>query len=384
MTKVDELVKFVQSQDASSGKAKIALATAKRFDLTKDRSVYYCKEFAIRFSSSANSNFGNTVLSLSSLHKYDDRPFIVILVLPSKIDFLLANTTLLKKISHSSHELRINNIKGSFNGSDIMRELSSITNTAENLQKLFNVHEGFDFEDNLRRLVDATHNIVPTGKHFNPTLKQIENILEAPKRAKKFVRSSEYVELKNELDAKVKQFKNEIMLAALIDNVNVRGRVIEYLIAGEDAALIHEIVLALQEKRNGIPPFRTENSLGDVVRSFRDYETATDVKTKIMVLNSNPKAYNLDKMLIFLSDPKSVFLFYFVGIDTVKIADTVLISMFNESLINATIKLKHWAGRNSRGVTQFVGEDIHNLIRNPHSHIDIQSSKEFLQDIIAT
>jgi len=31
-----------------------------------------------------------------------------------------SNTTFLKKISHSSHELRTDNIKGSFNGSDIM------------------------------------------------------------------------------------------------------------------------------------------------------------------------------------------------------------------------------------------------------------------------
>jgi hypothetical protein len=32
--------------------------------------------------------------------------------------------------------------------------------------------------------------------------------------------------------------------------------------------------------------------------------------------------------------------------------------MFQENLLNATITLKHWAGRNSRGVTQFEGKAI--------------------------
>ena len=54
-------------------------------------------------------------------------------------------------------------------------------------------------------------------------------------------------------------------------------------------------------------------------RIFPAYDTETDVKTKIMILNSNPKAYNLDKMLEFLANYRSVFMFYFVGIDPGKI-----------------------------------------------------------------
>jgi hypothetical protein len=164
--------------------------------------------------------------------------------------------------------------------------------------------------------------------------------------------------------------------------VNVRGRVIEYLIAGEDRSLVQEIIKALQGNRQGIPTFKTENQLGDYMREFDTYLTATDVKTKITVLNSNPKAYNLDKMLQFLSLEKSVFMFYFVGVDKVKIADTVLISMFQRDLLNATITLKHWAGRNSRGVTQFEGSVIHDLILNPSSRIEVELAKRFLADVV--
>lgn len=69
---------------------------------------------------------------------------------------------------------------------------------------------------------------------------------------------------------------------------------------------------------NGIPQFKTENTLGDYAKEFKDYVTETDVKTKIMILDSNPKAYNLDKMLEFLASERSVFMFYFVGVEPEK------------------------------------------------------------------
>lgn len=66
------------------------------------------------------------MLSLSNLRKYDDRPFIACVVTPTENFCLMANTTLLKKISHTSQQLRENNIRGSFNGSDIAREFEGI------------------------------------------------------------------------------------------------------------------------------------------------------------------------------------------------------------------------------------------------------------------
>ena len=380
---IEQLVAFLHKHDGINDKAKLAKLVSEHFRLTKDRSVYYCNNFAVRFSSSGTQNFGNTVLSLSNLQKFDDRPFIVCLVTPTYNYTYLANTTFLKKISHSSQELRENNIRGSFNGSDIMREFEGLTNTPENIERLFNIHLGLGFEGNLPRLVEATNNISPSGKKFEPNEIQRQQILLAPARAIKFVKSQDAQTLKRELDAKVAKFRNEILLAALIENVNVRGRIIEYLIAGEDDRLRQEIVNALQKRAPSIPPFKTENTLGDYTKEFEEFFTETDVKTKIMILDSNPKAYNLDKMLEFLASERSVFMFYFVGVEPGKIVNTALISMFQERLLNATILLKHWAGRNSRGVSQFEGKTIGQLIVSPENVIDEKNAFSFLHRVFA-
>ncbi len=380
---VEQLIAFLRTHDGINDKARLANLVSERFQLTKDRSVYYCQDFAIRFSSSASQNFGNTVLSLSNLQKFDDRPFIVCLVTPSYNYTYLANTTLLKKISHSSQDLRENNIRGSFNGSDIIREFEGITNTPENFERLYSIHFGIGFDGNLTRLVEETNNISPSGKKFEPTEIQIKKILCAPARAIKFVESQDAITLKNDLDEKVAKYKNDILVAALIENVNVRGRIIEYLIAGEDDLMRQEIINALQNRTNGIPQFKTENALGDYTKEFKEFFTETDVKTKIMILNSNPKAYNLDKMLEFLSSERSVFMFYFVGIEPGKIVNTVLASMFQDKLLKSTILLKHWAGRNSRGVSQFEGKAINDLIIHHKSTINEEYSVKFLLDILA-
>jgi hypothetical protein len=264
----------------------------------------------------------------------------------------------------------------------MMREFEGITNTPENIQRLFNIHSGLGFEGNLARLVEATNNISPSGKKFEANGVQKQLILSAPVRAIKFVGSQDAKTLKDELDAKVERFKNEILLAALIENVNVRGRIIEYLIAGEDDRLRKEIINALQKRTNGIPPFKTENALGDYTKEFNEFFTETDVKTKIMILDSNPKAYNLDKVLEFLSSERSVFMFYFVGVEPEKIVNTILVSMFQERLLNSTILLKHWAGRNSRGVSQFEGKAISELILSPESNINKEKSISFLKDVL--
>lgn len=380
---LQQLLQLIKANDGINDKIRLARLVAEAFHLTKDRSVYYCSGFAIRFSASASRNFGNTVLSLSNLRKYDDRPFIVCLVTPRINYCLIANTTFLKKISHSSQELRENNIRGSFNGSDITKDFEGISNTSENIGRLFDIHAGIGFEGNLARLVEATNNISPSGVKYHVSDTALSIILKSPNRAIKFIQSVDCTTLKSELDAKVNKFKMEILLAALIENVNVRGRIIEYLIAGKDETLRQELVSALKSGDRGIPQFKTENALGDYQRRFDIFDTETDVKTKIMILNSNPKAYNIDKMLEFLAKGRSVFMFYFVGVDPGKIVNTALVSMFQEKLLRSTIVLRHWSGRNSRGVTQFEGKTINDLIIIPESAVDESESVDFLKKIIA-
>jgi len=377
------LLKVIKENDGINDKTRLAHIVADAFHLIKDRSVYYCADYALRFSASAGRNFGNTVASLSRLQKYDDRPFIVCLVTPSQNYCLIANTTFLKKISHTSQELRENNIRGSFNGSDIVREFEGISNSAENIGRLYAIHAGIGFEGNLARLVEATNNIIPSGTKYHVSETAATTILDAPHRAMRFVDADDCAVLKAELDAQVDKFKTEILLAALIDNVNVRGRIIEYLIAGEDESLRQQLISALKVGNRGIPQFKTDNTLGDYHRHFDAFDTETDVKTKIMILNSNPKAYNLDKMLEFLAEDRSVFMFYFVGVDPGKIVNTVLVSMFQRDLLRSTILLRHWSGRNSRGVTQFEGKTINDLIVTPDSTIDKGESVDFLKRVTA-
>jgi hypothetical protein len=309
---LEHLVEFIEIHKTVNDKSRLATLVKEEFSLTKDRSIFYNSQFAIRFSKANSPNFGNTVLGLSALQKYDDRPFIICLVLKDENVLLLANSTFLKKISHSSQTLRVDNIKGSFNGSDIFRTFNEISNSPENFDELFEIHRQIPFEENLVRLVESTNGIAPTGKRFEVSEKNKTVILNSPLRAKNFSESAEYRQLKDELDGFVKKFQNEILIASLIENVKIRGNIIEYLIAGKDEVLKQSLIASLQNKTD-VPPFKTDNELGDYTRNFGDiYHTATDIKTKIMVLNSNPKAYNLDKMLSFLSSDNSVFMFYFL------------------------------------------------------------------------
>ena len=55
--------------------------------------------------------------------------------------------------------------------------------------------------------------------------------------------------------------------------------------------------------------------MGDYSKSYPDYYTETDIKTKVLFLSGNPKAYNIDKLLEFLATEKSVYMIYLLGVD---------------------------------------------------------------------
>lgn len=373
---IDSLVEFISSRDGIADKAILATQVQKRFSLVKDRSVFYGAWFAIRFCKAPSANFFNTVLSLSALHRYDSMPFFVCLVTPARNFLMLANTTFLRKISHSSQELRRDNIRGSFNGSDIMRSFEGVVNAPENFEFLFTSHENYTFEENLDRLVEATNNISPIGRKFFPTESQLEYIRGSVNRAISFLLSSDYDILNDDLNERVKAVESEIAIAAFIDNVNLRGRIIEYLITSEDD--LKDTLIRCLRNKTPLPEIFTADKLGDYEKEFQHYLTATDIKTKILFLSSNPKGYNIDKLLSFLSEDKSVYLIYVVAIDENKHISTRLCSMFNQQLLAGTRIIKHWAGRNSRGVTQYDGKSLEEIVFNFDPDIDIAAAQEFL------
>jgi len=381
MNKVRELLSFIKSLDGQGNKDAVKNQVVAQFQLTTDRSIHYCENFAIRFSYSSGNGFSNTVLSLSNLKRYDSIPFLVCLVTPQQNRIYLANTTLLSKISHSSQELRLHNIKGSFNGSDIIKEFEGIENTRDNIETLFAFHQEFDFSENLVRLVEATNNIAPSGKKLEVTDSGKAQI-DAVNRAIEFYQSPYYEILQSELEDRVSKYSKEIMVASRIENVNIRGRLIEYLITEDDND--HKAVFAedINEEYSKLSKFKTENLLGDHKRVFEPIITETDIKSKVVVLNSNPKAYNIDKFLELLSRPNTVFLFFFVGIDATRIVSTQLVSVFQEDLLNGTVSQKHWSGRNSRGVTQFMGTAIDRVLNGATKEIDRAKSTEYLKELI--
>ncbi len=375
------LIDFIKSNDWIGDKWELINKVLDQFKFTNDRSVYYNENLAIRFCYSANWSFSNTVLSLSNLKKYDNVPFIVCLVTKNENILYLANTTFLAKVSHSSQELREDNIKWSFNWSDILKVFWWYKNSPENFNFLFASHIEISFEENLIRLVEATNNITPTGKKFNVT--NTQEIFNAPKRTVEFVKSKHFDTLKLFLDTQVEKYKNEILIAWFIENVNIRWRIIEYLISWEDESLRKELIDALHQKNRNIPRVKTQNDVWDYIAIFDKYKTATDIKTKIMILQSNPKAYNIDKLLEFLSSDNSIFLFYFIWIEPARIINQSLVSIFQKDLQNSTIIQSHWAWRNSRWVAQFNGEILHNLILSQSNEIDIESSRSFLEHLIS-
>ena len=133
---IDHLIDLIEANNGIDDKEKLANLVQREFCLVQDRSVFSNDDFAIRFSQTKNIPMSNTVLSLSTLQKYDNRPVFVCIITPTINYLQLINTTFLKKISHSSQELRMDNIKGSFNGSDIISEVQGIKNEPCNFQAL--------------------------------------------------------------------------------------------------------------------------------------------------------------------------------------------------------------------------------------------------------
>ena len=133
-----------------------------------------------------------------------------------------------------------------------------------------------------------------------------------------------------------------------------------------------------------IESFKTEDKLGDYNKDYDLYSTSTDIKTKVLFLDGNPKAYNIDKLLEFLASDKSVYMIYLIGINEDKSIITRLCSVFDKRLIEATNIIHHWAGRNSRGVAQFIGKALSDILYDkPRFEFDESTANAFLKDMIS-
>lgn len=364
MDALQESVKFIntyKSANPDADKSAVQKAWVEWASPEKMRSVFVADGFAIRFSEAKTGAFSNTVLSLSALAKHDMRPFVVAVVRRSSVDFLLANATFLKRVSHSSQQLRLDNIKGSFNGTDIMPVYEGTPNAPEHFEELFALHSAFTWDENLERLVEATNEIIARNNRFQPSSEEHALIIGAPARFSGAVGSEEYAAAERDLTARLEAAKPHILTAALIDNVNIRGNAIEQFITGKGNA--HE--------------------LGDVVLPMGGGELVIDVKTKLLDRASAPKAYNVDKLLRLLAQPGSVLAFFMIGVDVAR-GDVSgrLLTVLDDALRNSTVVQHHWAGRGSRGVTQLSGNFGQALSPDYQPSIDVEGAQGFLKGLI--
>lgn len=379
---IDTIVRNV----AIETKEELITAVMKRFPMVKDgRSLYHTESFAVVFCYSKNNAFSNVVISLSKLEKYDGIPCFVVVVKRGRPNAVyMINTTLIDKVSHSSKDLRVDNIRGSILGSNIRKQIPEIgkNNIPEDFDALYSYHQGFTWKDNLERIVERTSDIKPMKSKAVLCDRELDNLFESPCRADIFVKSGDYIVLLEDLRKRCEEARDAILVASHIDNVNVRGRLIEALVTS-DPETRTMLLKDLADVEKLLPVYDTKNGLGDYVRKFDDADTYTDIKTKILYLDSNPKAYNIDKFLKCLGEDKSVVMFFFIGIDDKGVMNTALCSVFHKPLMQTTILQHHWAGRGTRGAAQFNGHAINGVLNDPNftNDIDVDASKSFLESL---
>lgn len=384
---VHEFIKLIENNKGINTKEEMIETVCKNFAMVKDgRALYHTDLFAVVFCYTKNKSFSNVVLSLSKLEKYDHIPCFVVLVKRNiDNDIFLINTTFLNKISHSSNELRVDNIRGSFLGSNIRKVLEEIgkSNQPADFDYLFSYHQGFTWKENIERLVECTNNIKPNKPKAILNKTEQDCLFKAPLRAKRFVTSQNYQILLNDLQKRCEEAKEAILVAAHIDNVNIRGRLIEALITSNEEER-NKLLTDLSQAEHMLPMYDTRNGLGDYTVNFDDSKTYTDIKTKVLYLESNPKAYNVDKFLKCMGEDNSVFMFFFVGIDETGIVNTVLVSVFHNTLLKNTLLQHHWAGKSTRGVAQFNGKAINELLKETSfaNCINEEEAKLFLKELL--
>lgn len=357
---LDKIIELSKSFQKPFQKQLIVDKIEQEFCLLKDRKLYFNDNLALRFSD-AKTGYSNTFLGFQKILDHDEKPLIACIIRNDHLEFLLANSTFINCISHSSKNLTDKHIRGSANLSNIIREFSSVKNEQKNFAKLFEMHKEVPQKDNIERIVEATKNIIGQVQKFEPSKDQIQKIYDSVKFIQEFEKQTEFKSFENELVQRVGKLKDSILATSKIDNVNLRGNKIENLVTS--GANSHD--------------------LGDILKTIDNNNVIIDVKSKLLNYSSAPKAYNIDKLLKELSQGKTYFGYLFIGVDDrtneVKVK---LVSFLDKMLIENTKIQHHWSGLNSRGTAQ-LNDNIKVVFdENFTSEIDLDKAKEFLKILL--
>lgn len=358
---VHQIARQAIDNNRRMSKADLAQHVARHFDLRKARSVYYSDDFAIRFAHASGDSFSNCVVSLAVIKEFDSVPFLVCVRRRDRVETLLANATLIKKVSHSSHQLSMTNIRGTILGHDIMRDLNGVANVPQNFANLYAAHVAASWGDNLGRIVAATNSIAATGETFTPSPETKQRIMASAALASRIVTEQLFVRATTEMDQVVESCKPELLEAAAIDNGNLRGNRIEQILTR--GTNLHGCDDVIFELAGGI-------------------RLLVDIKSKLLDRSSSPKLYNVDKLLAELGRGDTAMSLYFIGLEvSSQNVITRLVSIFDRTILGATRLQFHWAGRGSRGVTQLG--DISSIFRSSFQEcVDVDSAQRFLTQLL--
>lgn len=361
---VDEIIKISETFNKPFNKKTLVDSIAKKLNLSrKNTNIYYNSDISIRFSSVANGGYSNTFKRFKYILENDDKPFLACIIRKNKIEFLLANSTFIDKVSHSSKILHRWKIRGSVNLSNIIRNFNGYINELVNFEELFKLHREVPQEDNIERIIENTKLIKSNRERFDIQSDQHKIILGNIQFIKGIESDSQFITLKNQLIDKVIRHKNEILRISKINNVNIRGNSIEQLITTG----------------------KNSHELGDVFEIINnDQRIIIDIKSKLMNYSSAPKAYNIDKLLEALSKEKTYFGYLFIGIDLSNNDVKARLTSFIDRLLIDNTKIQHhWSGQNRRGTTQLT-DNIKDVFADDfQNEIDINQSKSFLEMLIS-
>lgn len=357
---LDKIIELSKTFQKPFQKQSIVDIIEQEFTLAKDRKLYFNDDLAIRFSD-AKTGYSNTFLGFQKILDHDDKPLISCIIRRNHLEFLLANSTFINCISHSSKKLTKKHIRGSANLSNIIKEFSEIENEKQNFAKLFEMHNEIPQKDNIERIVEATKNIFGQVQKFEPSKSQIQKIYDSVRFIQKLEKNPVFQSQEIELIKRVAKLKDRILATSKIDNVNLRGNKIENIVTSGGNA----------------------HDLGDILRNIDDIQVILDVKSKLLTYSSAPKAYNIDKLLKELSKGKTYFGYLFIGVDDdANVVKVRLVSFIDKLLIENTRIQHHWSGQNSRGTTQLNNNIKIVFDEKFSSTIDLAQAKEFLKKLI--
>ena len=259
LMKAIQFIRDAKHAEPGADKAALQRRYVEAFSPEVVRKVFVGNGYALRFSKVGGRGFTGTVLALSALQKHDECPFVVVVVRPDRVEFLLSNSTLLRKISHSSRDLRFDNIVGSFNGTDILGNSEGVPNDPAHFPELFAIHEAISWEGNLDRLAETTNGIAPRKQPFAPTAVQRELLSMAPERARLALATPGFAALEAEFQRRAVERLDEILVAAKQENGKLRGEMIERLLVDGPGS----------------------HALGDYEALVDGFHLAVDIKTKL-------------------------------------------------------------------------------------------------------